>query len=211
MSQSGKQKPENTAEPTVRVDAPVRTVAVLFARADSIYKTLPGCEVYDKERDARNFPGGMPVIAHPPCRAWGKLSHMAKPEPGEKDLAFFAVRMVRENGGILEHPASSKLWMEACLPLPGQPCDEWGGYSVKINQLAFGHKAIKSTWLYICGIDKKELPLIPIAMRLATHTVGYNARQKSRRLPEVTKSEREHTPPNLAKWLIEAARKTRSF
>ncbi len=28
-------------------------VAVLFARADSHYKTLPQCEVYDMERDAR--------------------------------------------------------------------------------------------------------------------------------------------------------------
>jgi len=33
------------------------TVAVLFARADSIYKTLPGVEVYDMERDARTYAG----------------------------------------------------------------------------------------------------------------------------------------------------------
>ena len=44
-------------------------VAVLFARADSIYKTLPGCDVYDIKRDARTWPGGCPVVAHPPCRA----------------------------------------------------------------------------------------------------------------------------------------------
>lgn len=34
------------------------TVAILFARADSVYKTLPGCDVYDIERDALTFPGG---------------------------------------------------------------------------------------------------------------------------------------------------------
>ena len=52
-------------------DGLARTVAVLFARADSYYKTLPGCEVYDMERDARTYDGPWPVVAHPPCRAWG--------------------------------------------------------------------------------------------------------------------------------------------
>ena len=62
-------------------------VAVLFARADSIYKSMPGCDVYDIERDARTWPGGAPVVAHPPCRSWGKFAHMAKPRPGERELA----------------------------------------------------------------------------------------------------------------------------
>jgi hypothetical protein len=35
-------------------------VAVLFARKDSIYKTMPECDVWDIERDAREWPGGMP-------------------------------------------------------------------------------------------------------------------------------------------------------
>lgn len=51
----------------------LRQIAVLFARQDSIYKTLPGCDVWDIERDARKWPGGCPVVAHPPCRAWGRL------------------------------------------------------------------------------------------------------------------------------------------
>ena len=33
------------------------TVAVLFARADSHYKALPGVDVYDMERDARTYDG----------------------------------------------------------------------------------------------------------------------------------------------------------
>jgi len=31
-------------------------VSVLFARPDSVYKTLPDCDVWDKERDALNWP-----------------------------------------------------------------------------------------------------------------------------------------------------------
>lgn len=30
-------------------------IAVLFARADSIYKTLPECDVWDATRDARKW------------------------------------------------------------------------------------------------------------------------------------------------------------
>lgn len=74
---------------------------MLFARKDSIYKSMPECDVWDIERDARNWPGGCPAIAHPPCRAWGELSHMANPRPDEKDLAIFAVEKIREWGGFL--------------------------------------------------------------------------------------------------------------
>ena len=103
------------------------TVAVLFARADSCYKALPGCDVWDAERDARRWPGGCPVVAHPPCRAWGRLRHFAKPRPDEKALALWAVEQVRKFGGVLEHPASSTLWPAAGLPAPGarDPESNW--------------------------------------------------------------------------------------
>lgn len=39
-------------------------VAVLFARADSHYKELPDCDVYDMTRDARTYDGPHPVVAH---------------------------------------------------------------------------------------------------------------------------------------------------
>jgi hypothetical protein len=42
-------------------DAP--QVAVLFARSKSIYRRIPGCVVYDKKRNALNYPGGLPVVA----------------------------------------------------------------------------------------------------------------------------------------------------
>lgn len=76
----------------------MRQVAVLFARADSVYKTMPGTDVWDMERDARRWPGGAPVVAHPPCRAWASLRHHAKPRPDEKGLALFAIESVRPLG-----------------------------------------------------------------------------------------------------------------
>jgi len=94
-------------------------IAILFARDDSRYKELDGYDVYDIHRDARSYCKKMPVIAHPPCRAWGMLSHMANPREGEKQLAYLALAQVRLNGGILEHPAGSRLWKEAPLPVAG--------------------------------------------------------------------------------------------
>src|SRR3972149_3930233 len=105
--------------------------SVLFARRDSDYK-LMDCDVWDIDRDARNYTGNAPVIAHPPCRAWGRLRHFAKPRPDEKDLALFAVATVRRCGGVLEHPASSTLWQAADLPLPGYPADRFGGWTFPV-------------------------------------------------------------------------------
>ena len=33
-----------------------------------------GFDCWDIERNALNWPGGNPIVAHPPCRAWGQLS-----------------------------------------------------------------------------------------------------------------------------------------
>lgn len=76
-------------------------VAALFVRKDSIYKSIEGVDCYDIARDARNYTGALPVIAHPPCRAWGQLSYFAKPRSDEKELSFFAIDMVRKWGGYL--------------------------------------------------------------------------------------------------------------
>lgn len=44
-------------------------VAALFCRSDSVYKSMPGVDVFDLERDALTWSGGSPVVAHPLCRA----------------------------------------------------------------------------------------------------------------------------------------------
>lgn len=74
-------------------------VAVLFALKNSIYKTIPGCDVYDIKRNALTFPGRLPIVAHPPCRAWGRLRGLANIVEEEKDLARWALSQVRQWGG----------------------------------------------------------------------------------------------------------------
>ena len=123
-----------------------KTVAVLFARSDSFYKSLPGVDVYDIDRDARSYSLCLPVVAHPPCRAWGKLSFFAKPRSDEKDLAFFALDSVRRFGGVLEHPKGSGFWSAADLPI-GSGVDSFGGFTVGVNQSWWGHRAEKATCL----------------------------------------------------------------
>lgn len=191
----------------------VDLVAVLFARADSNYKLIPGCDVYDIERDARTWPGGAPVVAHPPCRAWGRLRALAKPRDGERDLAIFAVDQVRRFGGVLEHPVASQLWPVAGLPRPGSR-DSFGGFTLPILQSAFGHRADKPTLIYVCGCEPGEVPLIPLRLGQATHVIAQmRSRRDGSRLrkgdprwrPEVSKAEREHTPPALASWLVDLA------
>ena len=166
-------------------------IAVLFARSDSDYKNYPDFEVYDIERDARQFCKKMPVLAHPPCRAWGQLSHMANPREGEKQLAYLALAQVRLNGGVLEHPASSRFFKEAELPI-GMFTDEFGGFTVQIDQFDFGHVAHKATKLYICGIDPSQLPELPPKNTASTdRSICGNVKGTKR----CTQYQREYTPP----------------
>ena len=186
----------------------MQTVAILFARADSVYKTLPSTDVYDIERDARIYNGPHPVVGHPPCRAWGRLSHMAKPRPGEKELAIFAVEQIRKYGGVLEHPSASKLWPTMGLPNPGI-VDEFGGWTLPIHQHWFGHKAEKSTLLYIVGCRPGDEPVMPMILGKARYVVASSLHRNKKTTwarPEISASEREHTPVELAAWLVELAR-----
>lgn len=187
-------------------------VAALFVRADSCYKQMEGVDCWDIERDARMWPGGCPVVAHPPCRAWGRLRHMANPRKGERLLATWSVRQVRKFGGVLEHPLSSQLWPKAGLPKPGRR-DKYGGWTLPIVQQWWGHRAEKKTLLYIVGCEPSDIPDIPYVMGAATHVVStgslksHIAKGQPGWRPEITHQERERTPPELAAWLIELARR----
>lgn len=191
----------------------LRPIAALFVRADSVYKTLPGVDCWDAERNALLWPGGSPVVAHPPCRTWGKLRRFAARAPAtEHAMGLWAVQQVRTWGGVLEHPEGSRLFPESgCNPAGGLP-DQWGGRTIVVDQWLWGHRARKRTLIYYVGTS--NLPVIPRRPGRPTHVVssGYGVRSKpgqSHRsaLPEVTKREREATPPAFAEWLVELARR----
>lgn len=186
---------------------------MLFVREDSIYKTLAGVECYDAVRDARTFPGGTPIVAHPPCRAWSCLKAFARPRPGERKLAIWSVLQIRRHGGVLEHPKGSGLWKRMQLPLPNGFPDEWGGYTIEVDQFHWGHKARKRTWLYIVGTN--DLPAFPRRSGEPTHVIDRPGKRRKKERPNsaglkpwVTKAEREATPPAFAEWLVEVARRS---
>src|ERR1043165_2250292 len=112
-------------------------------------------------------------------------------------------------GGVLEHPAERRLWATLQLQMPGY-YDENDGFSICIDQFWFGHKAAKKTLLYICGCKQNDLPPIPLRFDAITHVVSSCKLNKAGRRgngkKEITKAEREHTPIELAKWLIKVAK-----
>jgi hypothetical protein len=169
----------------------VEQVAALFVRSDSVYKTL-GLDCYDFERDAMTWPGGAPGVYHPPCRAWGKYKHKAKPRQGEKDLARWSMAKVRQFGGVIEHPASSDLWREFSLPGYGIR-DTFGGVLFPVYQSWFGHRAPKETALYLVGA---EIP---------NFENFYSDELASGRIEFMCKAEREKTPPAFALFLSNLA------
>ena len=193
---------EGTTLPPRIAAAPV---AVLFANPRSHYKELAGLEVYDQQRDARTWPGGTAVIAHPPCAQWGRLRQLSKDNPEEKSLGPWAVSQVRKWGGVLEHPAGSKLWPTCGLPKPGQT-DAYGGFTLDVDQVIWGHPAQKHTWLYVCGCRPEAIPPIPAPGRRPTHSVTSSA-ATFYHLPELSKVARELTPPDLCAWLVATARR----
>jgi hypothetical protein len=125
---------------------------------------------------------------------------MANPRPDEKQLAYFALAQVRLNGGILEHPAGSRLWKEAPLPLADEFSDEFGGFTIEVDQFDFGHVAHKQTKLYICGIDRKDLPPLPPKNTAITdRSICGNVKGTKR----CTQYQREYSPDKLIEWMSE--------
>ena len=171
----------------------------LFCRTDSAYKKRAAWDVYDIDRDATKYNGSLPVVCHPPCRAWGRLSHMASPREGEKLLANWSLVKVNQVGGIVEHPSGSKLWDIYRFIVP----DSNGGFVIEIDQYDFGHVAHKKTKLYICGIDRDELPDLPpkdetihVCEKGKRRSICGNVKGTTR----CTQYQREYTPEALIDW-----------
>ena len=183
----------------------METVAILCCSPRSVYKKLTGVDCYDIHRDARTFPGGKRVVAHPPCRPWSnKCRHQAKPEPGESELGLWCVEQVQKWGGVLEQPAHSHLWAVAGLP---RPCSRPGwsaqgnSWSIEVWQAWWGYPMRKATWLYFCGVSPTE-----VNYPLRLHAAGADMRREQL----MSHAARSATTREFAEWLIDVARKAKT-
>jgi hypothetical protein len=136
------------------------TVAALYVDPAGVYASIPEVEAWGiPERDARDYPGPWPVVAHPPCKRWGRWWYTDGSEAPGADGGLFAhaLECVRRFGGVLEHPAHSHAWARFDLPAPLVGAgwtrtlfarDLW---SCQIYQRNWGHRAEKSSWLLYSG------------------------------------------------------------
>ena len=181
-------------------------VVVLFADPLGPYPGLVE-EWYDEARDAWTYAGAKPVVAHPPCGPWGRLAHLCR-RPQDRKHAPWAVALVQRLGGVLEHPAGSRLWNELRLPLPGALPDQFGGRSYALEQVAWGHACRKPTWLYVVGVPAAEVRIR--AGGEPTHQIWGSRRPGQRHRIDLKGAHagmRRRTPVLFAQWLIDLASK----
>ena len=187
-----------------------RHVSALFVDPAGPYPELVA-DCWDEKRDARNYDGPHPVVAHPPCQLWVNLAHVnykryggGHNRPGNDGGMFAsALASVRRWGGVLEHPAFSEAWAAHALMAPGETIGwrqmalcEW---VCEVWQSAYGHPARKRTWLFYCGLIKP--PELNWDREPGTHQVGWFDRIK----PTLGKKEASRTPRAFAGMLVTLA------
>lgn len=183
-------------------------IAALYVDELGPYPLMAGVDAWSLPRDARTYAGPYSVVAHPPCTNYGALRHLAL--VNDADCGPIAVQQVRAFGGVLEHPAHSKLWERCCLPLPGALTDAFGGYTLFVEQVAWGHVARKRTWLYFVRIDAA---FVLRTMRMGgkpTHWVSGGGTGRGRTPPGIkvcSAQQRRRSPVAFAEWLVDCAGK----
>lgn len=204
-------------------------VSALYVRADGPYPKLvrdwwdgsPG-------RDAREYAGPRPVVAHPPCARWGRFWWSAQHRGlglGDDEGCFAAaIAAVRRWGGILEHPEASHAWPRFGIMRPTRGTwtrsllrpDEW---VTEVDQLAYGHRARKRTWLVLVGdpvplrwdhAERQSAYLLTprLGRRVYSSGPGPSRTAELRALHGIElmgKREREVTPWPFARWLVALA------
>ena len=50
-----------------------QVIAALYVQTGGAYFDLPNVDPWDEQRDAREYKGPHPVVAHPPCQRWGRF------------------------------------------------------------------------------------------------------------------------------------------
>ena len=199
-------------------------IAALYVETGGVYFNQPDVEPWDEDRDARTYAGPWPVVAHPPCKRWGKFWHGSTRRPHQfklgADHGMFAAALtaVRNYGGVLEHPADSHAWKYFGLNRPKRgegwvKADNYDGWTCYVEQGHYGHFSRKKTWLYACKVDLPELNWSEGEQRLhpvALERYGY---EKARRIGMVAmiggkdkERIRDRTPVEFRDVLLDIAR-----
>jgi hypothetical protein len=184
----------------------ISTVAALYVDPRGPYPALV-TEWYDEARDARTYAGPWPVVEHPPCGAWGQMSHLHKRD--DAWCAAHAIDMVRRFGGVLEHPAWSRIFDAYGLPRPGELPDSHGGRTYALEQVAWGHPCRKPTWLYVVGVDPAVVMRGMRSGGAPTHQIWCSKSSPSHgrngKLKGAHAGMRRRSPVAFATWLVEIA------
>lgn len=203
-------------------------IAALYVEKGGAYYGLSGVDPWDEGRDARQYDGPYPVVAHPPCQRWGKMwfgqplavktTGVRKVKGDDGGCFEHALDTVRRFGGVIEHPWGSHAWPHFGLNTPPRSggwitADFYGGWTCCVEQRAYGHYARKPTLLYASGCDLPELLWGHTEAQLDPETVARIGLGRAKRRGEVASSgggtdstPRIHTPPAFRELLIEMAR-----
>lgn len=197
--------------------------AALFVETDGCYFDLAGVDPWDKTRDARDYAGPHPVVAHPPCQRWGRFATGSTRKPNQyrigEDGGCFAAALtaVRNYGGVLEHPKDSLAWEYFGLMRPSalgwQMADRYGGWTCQVEQGHYGHFSRKPTWLYAVSDRLPSLRWGRAEQRLPAYAVERYGYAKARRIgvmaavggKDKTRI-RNATPPAFRDLLLSIAR-----
>ena len=190
-------------------------VHALFVDPDGPYPRL-GVDCWTVQRNGLTFDGIGPVVTHPPCGRWCALAKMNERRWGTKvgddgGLFNFALQIVRQNGGVLEHPARSLAWAKYALPVPTHV--GWntasGLWSCEVWQSAYGHACHKRTWLLYSG----NRPPFELDWRrdrsLATHQIGGGIHTGHRTKPRFPQRHSHLSPFAFAATLVRLAQWSR--
>jgi hypothetical protein len=192
-------------------------IAALYVETNGCYFNLPGVDPWDINRDARNYAGPFPVVAHPPCQRWGRFSEgsMTKKteRTGDDDGCFqSALYALCFYGGVLEHPAHSKAWDAYHLLKPSKSGWTWipsrGLWTCEVEQGHYGHPARKKTWLLVRGPKPPELIWGPCEQRLPAKRLaerGYESARRCGIIANMCSKHRQRTPPQFRDLLLSIA------
>lgn len=203
-------------------------IAALYVETGGAYFGLSGVDPWDIKRDARSYAGPHPVVAHPPCKRWGRY---ARGGPSAKtprvigdDGGCFksALAAVEWWGGVLEHPEASHAWKRFGIVSPPKrggwvPAGLYRpGWTCCVYQGHYGHRAPKATWLYAFGIELPQLRWGPVdgariddGYHTAEDRRAAKLRGESWDTERLSKRERLATPPAFRDVLISMARTRR--